>query len=197
MIKILAIVGSPRIGGNTERLVEEALNAAEEEGAETEMVRLANKDIKPCDACLACAKTKKCRIRDDFEEIFKKMADADGIIIASPVYFGSATPQIKALMDRAGYVSGSRGRVFEDKVGGAMAVARRAGQNFTLAQIIFFFLIEGMIVPGSTYWNVAFGDRKGEVAMDEEGMRTARNFGRKVAWLIGKLKRQDKPTPPP
>jgi multimeric flavodoxin WrbA len=188
MIYIIGIVGSPRIGGNTEILVMEALRAAAEEEAQTELIRLAEKEVKPCDACLSCKKTGECRIKDDFQEIFNKMVKADGIILASPVYFGSATPQIMALIDRAGYVSSMRGRVFENKVGGALVVARRAGQNFTLAQILFFFLQQGMIVPGSTYWNIAFGREIGDVLKDEEGLRTTRNFAKKMVWLIKKIK---------
>jgi len=188
MIHILGVVGSPRIEGNTERVVVEALNAAKEDGAEIELLRLADRDIQPCTACLSCRKTGECLIRDDFNPIFEKMVQADGIILASPVYFSSATPQMKALIDRAGYLSGAKGRVFENKVGGAIAVARRAGQNFTFAQLLFFFLHQGMIVPGSTYWNVAFGRNRGDVDMDEEGLRTAWNLGKKMVWLISKIK---------
>ena len=188
MIYVIGIAGSPRVEGNTEKLVTEALKTAAEEGAQTELIRLANKEIKPCDACLSCRKTGECHIKDDFQEIFEKMIKADGIILASPVYFGSATPQIMALIDRAGYISGARGRVFENKVGGPLVVARRAGQNFTFAQLLFFFLHQGMIVPGSTYWNIAFGREKGEVLEDREGLRTARNFAKKIVWLIKKIK---------
>lgn len=188
MIFIVGIVGSPRIGGNTEILLQEALNAAAEEGAQTEIIRLADKEIKPCDACLSCRRTGECHIKDDFQEVFDKMVKADGIILASPVYFGSATPQIMALIDRAGYVSTAKGRIFENKVGGPLVVARRAGHNFTFAQLLFFFMIQGMIVPGSTYWNIAFGRDKGDVLKDEEGLRTARNFAKKMVWLIKKIK---------
>jgi len=189
MIRILGIVGSPRAMGNTERFLAEALKAAGEGVVETELLRLAGNEVKPCDACYSCRETRECRIEDDFKQIFEKMVKADGIILASPVYFGSATPQIKALIDRAGELSVSKGRVFENKVGGAMVVARRAGHNFTLAQLLFFLLHQGMIVPGSTYWNIAFGHRKkGEVAEDEEGLQTARNFGRKIIWLIRRVK---------
>ena len=192
MIRILGIIGSPRVGGNTECLVAEALKAAgKEDGVETELVRLADKKIEACDACLSCKKTGECRIKDDFKPIFEKMVKADGIILGSPVYFGSATPQIKALIDRSGYLSIAKGRVFENKAGGAMVVARRAGQNFTFAELLFFFLHQGMIVPGSTYWNIAFGREKGEVAKDEEGLRTARNFGNKIVWLVKRIKGQD------
>jgi len=191
MIRVLGIVGSPRVGGNTERLVAEALKATAEDGAETELVRLSGKEIKPCDACLSCRKTGECHVKDDFKPIFDNMVEADGIILASPVYFGSATPQIKALIDRAGYLSIARNRVFENKVGAPMVVARRAGHNFTFAQLLFFFLHQGMIVPGSTYWNIAFGRDKDEVSKDEEGMLTARNFGKKMIWVIKKIKDLD------
>lgn len=188
MIYIVGIVGSPRIGGNTEILVMEALKAAAEEGVRVDLIRLADKEVKPCDACLSCRKTGECHIKDDFQEIFNKMLEADGVILASPVYFGSATPQIMALIDRAGYVSVAKGRVFENKVGGPLVVARRAGQNFTLAQLLFFFMHQGFIVPGSTYWNIAFGREKGDVLRDEEGLNTVRNFAKKMVWLIKKIR---------
>lgn len=175
-------------GGNTKTLIKEALKAAEENGAETEIITLRDKEIKPCDACLSCRKTKECRIKDDFQQIFQKMVEADGIIIGSPVYFGSATSQVKALIDRAGYLSIAKKRIFERKVGGPVVVARRAGQNFTFAELLFFFLHQGMIVPGSTYWNIAFGWKRGEVTEDEEGIKTVRNFGERVVWLIKKIK---------
>jgi len=187
--KIIGIVGSARIGGNTEILTRIALEEAEKEGAETELITLAEKEIKPCDACLSCRQTGKCHIKDDLPPILEKMLAAEGIILASPVYFGSASPKIKALIDRSGYSSrGKDGRrPFENKVGGPIVVARRAGQNFTYAQLMFFFMITGMIVPGSTYWNIAFGREKGEVTKDEEGVRTVRNFGKKLAWLAKKI----------
>jgi multimeric flavodoxin WrbA len=191
MIRIVGIVGSPRVNGNTERLTAEALKTAEEEGARTEIIRLAGKEIKSCDACRSCAKTGECRIRDDFKPVFDKMVEADGIVLASPVYFGSATPEMMSLISRAGLVSGAKGRVFENKAGGALVVARRAGHNFTFAQLLFFFLQQGMIVPGSTYWNIAFGREKDEVEHDEEGLETARNFGKKMVWLIKKTKENE------
>lgn len=189
MNKIIGIIGSPRVDGNTEYLVKAALSEAKKENEfETEIIRLAGKKINPCTACLACKDERRCIIEDDFGPIFEKMVAADGVVIGSPVYFGSATPETKSLIDRAGYVSAYNGRLFENKVGGPIVVARRAGQNFTFAQLLFFFLHQGMIVPGSTYWNIAFGREKGEVKEDEEGIKTARNFGKKMIWVIKKLK---------
>jgi len=189
LIQILGVSGSPRIDGNTMQLLKEALDAArDEENVETELITLANKDIKPCDGCRSCRTTKECHIRDDMVSVFDKMVSADGIILATPVYFGSATSQIKALIDRAAYLAGSKGRIFENKIGGPMVVARRAGQNFTFAQLMYFFFITGMIIPGTTYWTIAFGRGKGEVLKDEEGVKTARNFGKKMAWIAKRLK---------
>ncbi len=186
-MKVIGIVGSPRKNGNTELLTAHTLRAISEEGLDTELIRLAGLDIKPCDACMVCKDEERCPIEDDLFPIYMKLKAADGIILASPVYFGSATAQIKALMDRVGYISGPHGRPFAGKVGGALAVARRAGKNFTFAQLTYWFQILGFFIPGSTYWNVAIGREKGTVEDDEEGMRTAWNFGKNVAFLIKKL----------
>jgi len=187
-VKAIAIVGSPRKEGNTEILTRHTLKAIEEEGLDTELISLANLDIKPCNACEVCKKEESCPIDDDFWPIYTKMKQADAIILASPVQFGSATPSMKALMDRAGYIAYWNGKVFKRKVGGPLVVARRAGQNFTLAQLAYWFYIMGCFVAGSTYWNMAFGGKKGEVEQDEEGLKTARNFGKNVAFLVKKLK---------
>jgi multimeric flavodoxin WrbA len=185
---IIGIVGSPRKGGNTEILTREALAAAAAEGAETELITLAGKEIKPCDGCRLCRdKQTDCHIKDDLSPIFHKILKSDGLILSTPVYYGAATAQTVALIDRVGYWSGAYNRPLENKVGAPLVVARRAGQNFTFAQLIFFFYITGMIIPGTTYWTIAFGKDKGEVSGDEEGMNTARNLGRKMAWLTRQL----------
>lgn len=183
-MKVLGIVGSPRKGGNTERLITEALAVIREEGMETEMIRLRDLRIEPCDGCQACRQLRRCHIEDDFALVFEKMVEANGFVVGSPVYFSGPTPNILALLHRAGYVSMAVGRPFERKVGGPLVVARRAGQNFALAQLLFFFLHQGMIVPGSTYWNVAFGRQPGDVESDQEGMETIRNFARNLAWTL-------------
>ncbi len=186
-MKVIGIVGSPRENGNTEVLTKHTLKAIEEEGLDTELIRLAGLDIRSCDACMVCRNEGRCPIDDDLFPLYTKMKEADGIILASPVYFGSATALLKALMERTGYMSGP-GRVFAGKVGGPLVVARRAGQNFTFAQIMYWFHILGFFVPGSTYWNIAFGREMGEVNQDEEGLRTAWNFGKNIALLAKKLK---------
>ncbi len=187
-MKVVGIVGSPRKNGNTEMLTAHTLRAIAEEGLTTELIRLAGLDIRPCNACMVCCEEERCSIEDDLFPIYLKMKEADGIILASPVYYGSVTALIKGLMERAGYLARHNGEPFSRKVGGPLVVARRAGHNFALAQLTFWFQILGMVVPGSTYWNVALGREKGEVQNDEEGMKTVWNFGRNVAWAVKKLK---------
>jgi len=186
-VKAIGIVGSPRKGGNTEILTNHTLKAIEEEGIDTEIIRLAGLDIRPCNACMVCKKEERCPIDDDLWPLYTQMKAAEAIILASPVYFGSATATIKALMDRAGYIALNNGRLFAGKVGGPLVIARRAGQNFTFAQLMYWFHISGFYMPGSTYWNVVFGREKGEVNNDEEGLTTAWNFGKNIALLVKKL----------
>jgi multimeric flavodoxin WrbA len=188
-MNVVAITGSPRKNGNTEILTRHALQAIEEEGLDTELVSLAEIEIKPCTACGVCKKEERCSIEDELWPVYLRMKQSDAIILASPVYYGSATAQMKAFMDRAGYIGHWNGRVFEGKVGGSLVVARRAGKNFTFAQLNFWFQNVGCFTPGSSYWNVAFGDfDKGTVEVDEEGMQTAWNFGKNIAFLVKRLK---------
>lgn len=187
-MRVIGIVGSPRKGGNTEIITAHALNAIAEEGLETELVPLAGLNIKYCTACMACSNGEQCSIDDDLFPIYLKMKSADGIILASPVYYGSATALIKGLMERTGYISRFNKEPFKGKVGGSLVVARRAGQNFTLAQLTFWFQILGMTVPGSSYWNMSIGRNQGEVTTDDEGMTTVWNFGKNMAMVIKKLR---------
>ncbi|HEY3323740.1 MAG TPA: flavodoxin family protein [Planctomycetota bacterium] len=190
-MKAIAICGSPRKEGNTEFLLKHCLDVLNKNNIETELVRLSGLAIKPCGACQGCSKSKDktCSIKDDdFHIVFGKMLSADIIIVGSPVYFGSATPQIMSLLDRAGYVSRVNGNLLSRKLGGPVVVARRAGQNFTFAQLMFWFMISDMVVPGSSYWNIAFGRAVGEVESDKEGVETVERFAENLAWLAGKIK---------
>ena len=189
-MKVLGISGSPRPGGNTEILVKLGLQVLAEEGLQTEFLSLVDRPVKPCVACGGCAKADTARcVQEDpaFEGMIERFMEADGVLIGSPVYFGSATPQTMALLDRVGYVSRGHGNFLRRKVGAAIVVARRAGQNFTFAQINYFFLISEMIVPGSTYWNIAFGRKQGEVHDDQEGLDTIKTLARNMAWVMKKL----------
>ncbi len=187
-MKIIAISGSPRRNGNTDTILKVALEVLEKKGIKTDFITLAGKKLCTCNACMACTKEPRCILKDDFDPIFHAMLESDGFIIGSPVYFGSATAEITALLDRAGYVSMKNGGLFRRKVGGPVAVARRIGQNFTLAQLLMWFMINGMIVPGSTYWNIAFGSHSFDVLEDNEGITTIKNFAENIAWLLEKIK---------
>ncbi len=186
-MKVIAVIGSPRKNGNTELIASHALKAIAEEGIETEIVPLAGKDIRPCTACMACSKKEECSIKDDLMPIYEKMKAADGIILASPVYYGSCTALLKGLMERTGYISRFNKEPFKGKVGGPLVVARRAGHNFTIAEIDLWYHILGMVEPGSSYWNIAFGREPGDVLKDAEGLKTAWNFGKNMAYVLKKL----------
>ncbi|MBA7483039.1 2-amino-4-deoxychorismate dehydrogenase [subsurface metagenome] len=189
-MKAIGIVGSPRKNGNTEIITSHTLQAIKSEGVDTELIRLAGLDIRPCNDCKVCFQEETCSIDDDLFPIYEKMKKADAILLASPVYCGSATALMKALMERTAYITRHNGNHFTGKVGGPLVVARRAGQNFTLAQLLYWFQILGFVTPGSTYWNVAFGLEKGDIKKDEEGITTAWNFGKNIASLVKNLKSQ-------
>ncbi len=189
MVRILGIVGSPRKGGNTEIIVRHALEAARSVGAETEIILLAENRVEPCDGCGVCSKTGKCRIDDDFEHVFNRMTEADGLIFASPSYYESMTPHMKALIDRSGtFNSSAHSRTkFDGKVAGAMSVARRTGLANVWTQQLLFILSQKMIVPGIKSYANAVGSTKGDVLKDPEGMETSWDLGVAVAKLAQKL----------
>ena len=188
-LKVVGISGSSRKKGNTEFLIQSALEEIRKEGIDAEIITLADKTITPCNVCMVCRKEKgRCAIGDDFDPVFLKMKEADGLILGTPVYFGSATPNIKSLIDRAGYVCRQGENFFYRKVAAPIVVARRAGQNFTLAQLNFFFLLMGMVVvSGSPYWTFGFGREREEVEKDSEGVESVSNLGKNMAWLLKKI----------
>jgi len=190
-MKVVAINGSARKDGNTAFLIRRVFQVLEKEGIKTELIQLAGKQIHGCTACGTCrkVKNKQCKIvNDDVNLYIEKMAEADGIILGSPTYFSMMSPEMKALIDRAGFVARANSDLFKRKVGAAVVAVRRAGGIPTFDAINNFFLISQMIIPGSSYWNVGIGLNKGDVEKDEEGMQTMEDLGRNMAWLIKKLK---------
>ena len=189
-MKVVAINGSARKDGNTAILIRRVFSVLESEGIETELIQLAGEEIHGCMACGTCRKirNKQCKIVNDNVNIYiEKMVAADGIILGSPTYFSMMTSEMKALIDRAGFVGRSNGDLFKRKVGAAVVAVRRAGGIPTFDAINHFFLISQMIVPGSSYWNVGIGLAKGDVEKDEEGLKTMDDLGKNMAWLIKKL----------
>jgi multimeric flavodoxin WrbA len=188
--KLIAVCGSPRKDGNTQILMERFCDRVRVGGIDAELVLLCDKTVKPCTGCRKCKETKDntCVIKDDdFHPIYKKILDAQALVVGSPVYFGMATSQITSLLHKVGYVARANGNLLSGKVGGSIVVARRAGHNFTFGQLNYFFGINEMILPGSTYWNIAFGRQKGEVKEDQEGLETIDRFADNVATLVKKL----------
>jgi len=182
MVKLLGIVGSPRKGGNTEIVVNEALKAGEHEGADTEVLHLVDFNLKPCDGCRTCFKTKNCVIKDDVEKIFKKMAEADGIIIGSPVYFYNVTAQTKIFIDRVGYLHDARGKEpFKNKIGGAIAIAGRSGLTYALSQILLFFTDARMITAAPFVETLA--SAKGDAIKDIREIENARELGKSMVQI--------------
>ena len=189
-MKVVAFNGSPRKDGNTVALIRHVFAALEAEGIETELVQLGGQRIHGCVACYGCfaSKDKRCVVGDDLaNECIAKMLAADAVILASPVYFADVTPEIKALIDRAGLVARANGDMFRRKVGAAVLAVRRAGATHAFDTINHLFLIAQMIVPGSLYWNFAIGRDKGEVENDAEGIQTMKVLGENMAWVIKKL----------
>lgn len=181
---IIGISGSPRVGGNTDIILQEALTAAKAEGADVKLIRISDYNLQPCDACKTCYSTKKCVIDDDGEKIYKEILEADGVILGSPSYFQGVTAQMKIFIDRIGYLAIARGRKdFTGKVGGVIAVARRSGVMRTCDQMITFITAVRMIIPsgGRVF---AIGREKGEVAKDAEGVEGARYLGKMMAKTI-------------
>jgi multimeric flavodoxin WrbA len=172
-------------------LIREVFSGLEDEGIATEMVQLAGKTIRGCTACGKCFENrdKRCAIDNDFaNECIEKMVEADGIILASPTYFADVTAEIKALIDRAGYVSRANPDILRRKIGAAVVAVRRTGAIHAFDTLNHFFLISEMIVPGSSYWNIGIGRAIGDVEQDEEGMETMRILGRNMAWLLKKTR---------
>jgi multimeric flavodoxin WrbA len=190
-VKVVAFNGSARKDGNTAILIRRVLAVLENEGIETELIQLAGQQIHGCTACGVCGKikNKQCKIvNDNVNGYIAKMAEADAIILGSPTYFSMMTSEMKALIDRAGFVARGNDDLFQRKIGAAVVAVRRAGAIPTFDAINHFFLISQMIVPGSSYWNVGIGLRPGDVEKDEEGLETMDDLGRNMAWLIKKLK---------
>jgi multimeric flavodoxin WrbA len=137
-----------------------------------------------------CFESKDCRCaldRDLVNECIQKMIQADGIILGSPTYFADLTPELKALIDRAGYVAKANNDLFRHKAGAAVVAVRRAGALHTFDSINHFFLISQMVIPGSSYWNMGIGREEGDVQKDPEGLRTMKVLGQNMAWLLKRL----------
>ena len=180
-MKVLIINGSPRLFGNTATAINEMVKIFDSEGIETEVAQIGNKAIRGCVACGSCSKTGKCVFDDAVNEIASKFEEADGLVLASPVYFASANATLVALLDRLFYSTHFDKRM---KVGASVVVARRGGTSATFDELNKYFTISGMPVASSQYWNSVHGREKGEASEDLEGLQTMRTLARNMTFLM-------------
>lgn len=186
-MKVVGFNGSPRKDGNTNDLMGYLLREIEKEGIETELIQLSAKPIHGCIACFRCFENqdRRCAVKKDAaNEYIEKMLAAQGIVLGSPAYFQDITPEMKALVDRAGFVGLANGRMFKDKVGASLSCYRRSGGLHTVESMNHFFLSNEVIIAGRA---MSVAQEKGDVEKDEEGVQVATGLGKKMAWIIKKL----------
>lgn len=180
-LKVLILNGSPRINGNTSLALKEMEQVFHENGVETETVLVGNKDIRGCVACLSCYQTGKCVFNDIMNELAPKFEAADGLVVASPVYYASANATLIACLDRLFYSTHFDKTM---KVGASVVCARRGGCSATFDELNKYFTIANMPIASSQYWNSIHGRMPGEAQMDEEGRQTMRVLARNMTFLM-------------
>ncbi|MFK4785141.1 flavodoxin family protein [Fusobacterium sp. MFO224] len=180
MSKVILLSGSPNPKGNTMQVLNECAKVIESNGVEAEVISIAGMRIKD-------SMDVEGGYNDGFEEIIEKIKAAEGLILGSPVYWGTARAEMMAVIQRIAMASLKDNKFLSRKVGGPIAIARRGGHTSTLQEMLMFYLYNDMIVPGSTYWNMVFGRMPGEAVKDEEGMNTVKRFSENVAFLVKKL----------
>ena len=180
-MKVLMINGSPKANGNTAAALAEMEKIFAEEGVEVETIQVGHQSVRGCVACNGCARAGKCVFDDVVNELAAKFEAADGLVVASPVYYASANATLTAVLDRLFYSAGFDTRM---KVGASVAVARRGGCSATFDQLNKYFTISGMPVASSQYWNSVHGCVPGEAQQDAEGMQTMRTLARNMTFLM-------------
>lgn len=180
-MKVLMINGSPRLNGNTSIALDEMKKVFEEEGVEAEIAQVGNKNVRGCIACNKCAKTEKCVFDDVVNELAPKFEEADGLVIASPVYYASANATLIATLDRLFYSTHFDKTM---KVGASVVCARRGGCSATFDELNKYFTITNMPIASSQYWNSIHGRAQGEADQDEEGKQTMRVLARNMTFLM-------------
>lgn len=184
-MKVLIINGSPRIDGNTTTSINELIKVFDKNEIETETIQIGNQNIRGCIACNSCQKNHKCIFNDYVNEVAKKFENADGLIIASPVYFASANGTLISFLDRLFYSSHFDKTM---KVGASIAIGRRGGLSATFDELNKYFTISNMPIVSSNYWNSLHGRGKKEVLEDEEGLQTLRVLAENMTFLLKSIK---------
>jgi multimeric flavodoxin WrbA len=190
IMKVIAFNGSSRKGGNTAHLLGQVLQELNQEGIQTELIELAGEPVPGCIGCFRCYEKKngRCAVENDIvNEAIRKMREADGILLGSPTYFADVSASMKGLIERSGMVARANGDLFKRKIGAGVVAVRRAGASHVFSTLNNFFTISQMIIVGSSYWNIGIGREPGEVLKDEEGIKTMRDLGSNIAWLLKKI----------
>ncbi|HIW81318.1 MAG TPA: flavodoxin family protein [Candidatus Acetatifactor stercoripullorum] len=180
-MKVLMLNGSPRKDGNTSIALREMEQTFAKEGIETETVQVGNKNIRGCIACNFCKDNGRCVFDDAVNQLAPKFEEADGLVIASPVYYASANATLIACLDRLFFSTPFDKSM---KVGASVAVARRGGCSATFDELNKYFTISGMPIASSQYWNSVHGRNLGEAAQDAEGLQTMRTLAKNMSFLI-------------
>lgn len=180
-MKVLILNGSPRVNGNTSLAIKEMEKVFEAYGVEVETVQVGNKDIRGCIACRRCYEAGKCVFDDIVNQLAPKFEEADGLVIASPVYYASANATLIACLDRLFYSTHFDKSM---KVGASVVCARRGGCSATFDELNKYFTITNMPIASSQYWNSIHGREAGEAEMDEEGKQTMRVLARNMTFLM-------------
>ena len=182
-MKVLLINGSPHVKGSTYTALNEVAVTLEKEGIETEMIHIGQQAIRGCIACGKCREIGHCVFDDAVNEVAEKFANADGMVVGSPVYYASANATLVAFLDRLFY---SSARQFDKtmKVGAAVVSARRGGNTATFDELNKYFTISGMPVVSRQYWNQMHGNNAADASKDAEGLQTMRTLGRNMAFLM-------------
>lgn len=180
-LKVLIINGSPRVGGNTSVALREMETVFNEQGVETEIVQIGAEPVRGCASCGYCYEHDRCVFDDVVNTLAPKFEAADGLVVASPVYFASANATLVACLDRLFYSTGFDKTM---KVGASVVCARRGGCSATFDELNKYFTISGMPVASSRYWNSIHGRAKGEAELDGEGKQTMRTLARNMTFLM-------------
>ena len=180
-MKVLILNGSPKKNGNTAIAIQEMVKIFDEEGIETELIQVGSMMIRGCVSFNTCSKTGKCTIDDEVNKIAPKFEEADGLIVASPVYYASANATLVACLDRLFYSTNFDKTM---KVGASVVVARRGGCSATFDELNKYFTLSGMPVASSQYWNSVHGNAPGDASEDLEGLQTMRTLARNMTFLM-------------
>lgn len=189
-MKVVAFNASARKDGNTAILLNTVLDELKKEGIEGELIQMAGHSLQGCVACYKCFKAKDGRCvndKDRLNEYIAKMREADGVLLGSPTYFSDVTSNMRALIERCGFVGRANDYMLKRKVGSSVVAVRRAGAIPAFSSMNLFLHYMQMIMPGSSYWNIGIGRDPGEVLKDAEGIQTMKTLGENMAWLLKRL----------